>query len=130
MEKTGIRKCSIVGCENRHYAKSFCKKHYMSYLRVNKRPLEDKDKKASRNLSYRARKKYGVTNEHIVRREIFDNCHWLCGICRQPVDKNLKYPHPMSASLDHIIPLSKGGKHSKDNVQLAHFSCNSKKGAR
>lgn len=32
-------------------------------------------------------------------------------------------------SIDHIIPLAKGGTHSWDNVQLAHFACNSAKGA-
>ncbi len=30
-------------------------------------------------------------------------------------------------SIDHIIPLSKGGEHSWDNVQLAHRICNTKK---
>lgn len=35
-----------------------------------------------------------------------------------------KYP-----SIDHVIPLSKGGTHSWDNVKLAHLSCNSAKGA-
>lgn len=33
-------------------------------------------------------------------------------------------------TIDHIIPLAKGGEHSWENVQLAHFSCNSAKGAR
>lgn len=33
-------------------------------------------------------------------------------------------------SVDHIVPLAKGGLHSWDNVQLAHFKCNTLKGAR
>ncbi len=33
-------------------------------------------------------------------------------------------------SIDHIIPLSRGGVHSWDNVRLAHRICNSKKWAR
>lgn len=32
-------------------------------------------------------------------------------------------------TLDHVRPLSKGGKHSKDNVVPACFHCNSSKGA-
>jgi 5-methylcytosine-specific restriction endonuclease McrA len=32
--------------------------------------------------------------------------------------------------LDHVIPLSKGGEHSYDNVQVTHPSCNRKKGAK
>lgn len=30
-------------------------------------------------------------------------------------------------SIDHVIPLAKGGKHSWDNVMLAHRLCNSRK---
>lgn len=32
-------------------------------------------------------------------------------------------------SIDHVIPLAKGGTHSWDNVKLAHHSCNTAKGA-
>lgn len=57
-----------------------------------------------------------------------------CQICGEPVDwedKQLvktryrygdRYP-----SIDHIIPKSKGGLHSWENVQLAHIRCNSRK---
>lgn len=51
-----------------------------------------------------------------------------CGICGQPVDMSLKYPHPLSPTVDHIIPVSKGG-HPTDinNLQLAHRTCNRQK---
>jgi len=52
---------------------------------------------------------------------------WRCGICGQIVDPTLKHPDPMSASLDHIIPLAVGGTHTRQNVQLAHMICNSSK---
>jgi 5-methylcytosine-specific restriction endonuclease McrA len=52
----------------------------------------------------------------------------ICGICGKPVDKNLAYPHPMSATVDHIIPINRGGHPSDiDNLQLAHFICNRQK---
>ncbi len=53
----------------------------------------------------------------------------LCAICGQPVDKTLKSPDPMSATIDHIIPIAKGG-HPSDmaNLQLAHRMCNRAKG--
>ena len=49
----------------------------------------------------------------------------ICALCGMPVDKHLKFPHPMSATIDHIIPVSKGG-HPADysNLQLAHLICN------
>lgn len=52
----------------------------------------------------------------------------ICGICGKPVDKSLKYPHPLCATIDHIIPLEKGGHPSDiNNLQLAHFTCNRQK---
>lgn len=45
-----------------------------------------------------------------------------CGICKKAIT------HPETATIDHIIPLSVGGKNSRDNVQLAHPRCNRKKG--
>lgn len=49
----------------------------------------------------------------------------ICGICGRPVDKTIPYPHPLSASVDHIIPINRGGHpFSIDNLQLAHLSCN------
>ena len=51
-----------------------------------------------------------------------------CGICGKPVDFSYKYPHPLSPTVDHIIPVSKGG-HPSDisNLQLAHRCCNRQK---
>lgn len=52
----------------------------------------------------------------------------LCGICGQPVDFSLRYPNPMSKTVDHIIPINRGGHPSDlDNLQLAHLSCNRQK---
>lgn len=49
----------------------------------------------------------------------------VCGICGRPVDKSLKFPDPMSAVVDHIIPINKGGSPDDiDNLQLAHMCCN------
>ena len=53
----------------------------------------------------------------------------LCGICGQPVDKTLPYPHPLSPCIDHIIPIDRGGHPSDmENLQLAHWICNRNKG--
>ena len=51
-----------------------------------------------------------------------------CGICGRPVDKSLKQGNPMAPTIDHIIPIAKGGHPSSlDNLQLAHWSCNRQK---
>lgn len=52
----------------------------------------------------------------------------VCGICGKPVDKSLRYPHPLSPCIDHIIPVAKGGHPSDlENLQLAHWTCNRQK---
>lgn len=52
----------------------------------------------------------------------------VCGICGKPVDFSLKYPHPLSPCIDHIVPVAKGGHPSAiDNLQLAHLTCNRQK---
>lgn len=53
----------------------------------------------------------------------------ICAICGKPVDFSLKFPDPMSATCDHIIPIDRGGDPSSiDNLQLAHLCCNREKG--
>lgn len=48
-----------------------------------------------------------------------------CAICGKPVDKSLRSPHPMSAEVDEIIPVSRGGDPlAWDNVRLTHRRCN------
>lgn len=52
----------------------------------------------------------------------------ICAICGKPVDFSIPYPHPLSACIDHIIPVSKGGHPSDiNNMQLAHMTCNRQK---
>ena len=54
-----------------------------------------------------------------------------CGICGKPVDFSYKTPHPLSPTVDHIIPVSAGGHPSDlDNLQLAHRCCNQAKAAK
>lgn len=71
--------------------------------------------------------KYKTQIEPINEKIVYLRDGWICQHCKKRVDKKFKHPNPMSASLDHIIPLSKGGTHTYDNVQLAHLGCNSSK---
>lgn len=51
-----------------------------------------------------------------------------CGICGRPVDLSLRQGDPMAPTVDHIIPVAKGGHPSSlDNLQLAHWTCNRQK---
>lgn len=72
----------------------------------------------------------GRTIEKFTHLEIFERDGWQCGICGEDVDPELQFPDPRSATLDHIVPIFYGGGHTRDNVQLAHFFCNTSKGTR
>jgi 5-methylcytosine-specific restriction endonuclease McrA len=65
----------------------------------------------------------------VSRQEIVERDGGKCGICGKPVALDKLIPHPKAPTLDHIVPLSLGGTHEPRNVQLAHYVCNSKKGA-
>lgn len=59
-----------------------------------------------------------------------------CALCGKPMFRNrFDAPHAriwakQRATLDHIIPRSKGGSDASENLQLAHARCNKIKGNR
>lgn len=59
---------------------------------------------------------HAVNLSYIIERD-----HGRCGLCHKPVRAKRGRRGP---SIDHIIPLSVGGTHTLDNVQLAHLVCN------
>jgi 5-methylcytosine-specific restriction endonuclease McrA len=68
--------------------------------------------------------KLGVEHESYLGVHIFERDSWTCQICGRKINKRLKWPNPHSKSIDHIIPLSKGGDDRPLNVQAAHLRCN------
>lgn len=68
--------------------------------------------------------------EHVDRDVVGARDGWRCGICRGVIRRTLAYPHPRSASLDHVEPLSLGGEHSYANTRIAHLFCNLSRGNR
>lgn len=66
--------------------------------------------------------------DNIVHLDIFERDEWICHICNTLVDRNLRGDAWMRATLDHVIPLSKGGTHTFDNVKTSHWRCNMLKG--
>lgn len=78
----------------------------------------------------RRARKIGAEVEDFTNAEIFERDRWVCGICETSVEPSLSWPAPKSASLDHVLPLSKGGNHTRANTRLAHLDCNVRRGNR
>ncbi len=59
--------------------------------------------------------------------EIHERDNWICGICRNVIDPTVAWPGRWSATIDHIVPIARGGRHERTNVQSAHLTCNCSK---
>jgi len=66
----------------------------------------------------------GVPFENVKRSEVYEKHNWTCGICGEEIDPTLDPADPKSLTLDHIVPISRGGAHTYANVQPAHRACN------
>ena len=80
-----------------------------------------------RNTQLRRAALLGVDAEVFDDIEIFERDDWLCGICGTAIAPERTYPDPHSVSLDHVLPLARGGAHTRSNVQAAHLQCNLRK---
>lgn len=47
-----------------------------------------------------------------------------CCICGSLIDFELTYPDRASPTLEHVVPLSRGGSHTQENTGMAHWLCN------
>lgn len=53
----------------------------------------------------------------------------VCWICGLPIDPDLRSPHPLSFTVDHVAPVSMGGPIAeRRNALAAHRICNNKRG--
>lgn len=86
-------------------------------------------KRHHQHLSKRRRRarQYGVGHEPYSRQAVYDRDGGDCQLCGEHIDLSISYPDPMYFSIDHVIPLSKGGHDHFDNVQSAHMICNQEK---
>lgn len=69
-------------------------------------------------------------DESITLKSVITKYNGICQICGKPVDlSDIENGHIRKnyPTVDHIIPLSKGGEHTWGNIQLAHMACNAGK---
>ena len=92
----------------------------------------------SRTCSFRHNKRISKQKRRAIKRacdadnidafKVFNEADWKCQSCGIDTPRQLRGKHkPNSPELDHIFPLSKGGSHTYDNVQLLCRGCNSVK---
>jgi 5-methylcytosine-specific restriction endonuclease McrA len=65
--------------------------------------------------------------ESFTHAEIGERDDWVCGICQDTnrlVDPQPGAARALSPSIDHIVPVSGGGPHTRTNVRITHLWCN------
>lgn len=65
-----------------------------------------------------------------VDRDIFERDGWTCWLCNESVNQALPRTDRRGATIDHVIPLARGGADTPENVRLAHWECNHAKHTR
>jgi 5-methylcytosine-specific restriction endonuclease McrA len=140
LDRSGI--CEICGepYTVREYAKS-CGTRYARDGGVCSKECRDIKAKRSIRISHKGRrdshrhraKKFGCEYDPSVKLEKLIKRDGLqCKICGKMCNLNdhawTEWSGPTYPSIDHIIPMVKGGGHTWDNVQIAHIICNSRKG--
>jgi 5-methylcytosine-specific restriction endonuclease McrA len=129
-ERTGV--CAQCGEEfrfthkRRYCSRPCCNRAYAERRKQRENFAEQKQDAKRRRVA----RQRGAKHEPVSRRRVFERDSWVCGICETPTLKEVKVPHPLAPTLDHVIPLALGGDHTYANSQTAHFICNSVKSDR
>lgn len=67
------------------------------------------------------RMRISAAPEHFTREEIIARDHSICQLCGNACERH-------DIHIDHDLPLSRGGQHTRSNVHVAHAECNLRKG--
>lgn len=89
----------------------------------NRKWRQDNPEKAREKCQRRRARKKGCVVSDADIHAVVEQAGGRCSLCNAFVPEELRH-------IDHIIPLSKGGPHSQENLQLLCYWCNSSKGAK
>lgn len=137
--------CHVDNCGQPEIARGYCDAHWQLWRKYGvperkmeyaKTPEEKRSKATVRMRRYRAtthgkirgrwsRGKQRVTTAWIIpgvtKAQLLALCgQQACGICGEVIAE-------VDKTIDHIIPLAKGGMHALENLQMAHRLCNQRK---
>ena len=97
--------------------------------------LANRERLQERYRANRA-KRYGVPHEPWATPGILARDGWQCqlDVCKCPtgraIDPAITTRSQWQGTVDHIIPITKGGPDTPTNLQAAHRACNTSKGDR
>ena len=129
-----MRVCSVEGCGAKHRALGFCTFHYHANRRDRKRQYDvgyyrgNRAKIIARAIEWRKdrRRDFAMkVNQKAARYGVPGKLDW-----RDLVPDDCAYCGTPCESWDHVIPMSRGGDNTLDNLVPCCWPCNQDKGNR
>lgn len=106
-----------------HYGRHFCSKKCRN-KHHNLREQRRKDTRTKRA------KKNGNYDKSITLAKVYKHDHGVCYICGKHLILNDDYNRSDAPTIEHVVPICKGGTHTWNNVRLACRACNTAKGTK
>lgn len=107
--------------------KKYREKNRDKVAEIQKKYREENPLKTRAHTHKRRALKLETTIEPIDLNLVWDDSFGICFLCETPMDQQYTYPDPRLPSLEHVIPLSRGGTHTYDNLTYTHLQCNNRK---
>jgi 5-methylcytosine-specific restriction endonuclease McrA len=120
--------------EREHWARGLCSTCYATdyvartgYKRIGGRRTTGQNRL---KMQQRRAAMHGVNFEPVTVNDLAARDGWVCWLCEQDIDPDAPWPTVGYPTLDHVVPISRHGAHTADNLRLAHHGCNSRRGDR
>lgn len=94
-----------------------------SLNRTQKWRAENPEKSKENCRRSQAMRWFNAEAKRVAYAKIYEEENGVCYLCCKPVERK-------GAHFDHVVPLSKGGSHTFDNIRVTHRTCNLRKGAK
>lgn len=96
-----------------------CKRKWNNRMR--EKTKSSRTKKAKQNGKY---------DKTITLEKLYKRDHGICYLCGKKLNLDTPYNDPLAPTVEHVIPIIKGGTHTWNNVRLACRACNTAKGSK
>ena len=87
-------------------------------------------RKAGKRQPAEAMRRRSAKKVKRLRPVVLERYGRTCYLCTRPILYGTDSVHPLALTLDHLLPVSMGGRDVVDNLRPAHRACNEDKGER
>lgn len=130
LEREKDKPVKCIGC-GKEFIRTKISQRYCTEECYEKTYYRLKELRRNKRLKKNGKIDYSITLDKVIKKDC-----GICQLCGKPIDVNDYYRDGSGffvagdsyPSIDHIMPVSLGGKHVWSNVQLAHRRCNTIKG--